>query len=831
MGSPAPYFFQERAMSGCIIALLAVVCVIASEQPVPTVPKTDYELVDDFSYSQQHAQRLWKPMAGSKPVSVVEFGGRKALRMPCNFRGTRFDRASWDRELKLDLAMCKGIQLLFYSRDTSPVSSFSMYLHSGDGWYRCRFDAPVSAGWTRIKIHKKSADIEGRPAGWGKIDTIRISAWRGRDVDTEFYIAGLGLFGTGEKVVIIRGDSAASRAPGEVKGIKQYTNVMARFLDRAGLSYIVLSDLDVTAERLKASKLVILPLNPGMPDNVADGIAKFLQAGGKLLACYSLTDRLEPVVGIRSGPHVRQKYQGYFVSIRPSDEPLKGVPAITRQGSWNIQQASAVKGRSRVAAWWHNNEGQSTGKPAIVVSNNCIFLTHVLIPDDAANKLQLLLAMVGELVPELWREAAKGCLDRLGRFGPYNDYNSAEQSIRKLASGGSPALPALDRAVRLRNRSLALLSEGKFSEAIVAAEKAQEFMIDAYCLAQEPLAGEHRAFWCHSAFGVAGMTWDQAIKLLSENGFTAILPNMLWGGVAFYESDVLPVSPAVEEKDDQITLCLAACKKYDIECHIWKVNYNMGGATDKKFMVRMKAQGRTQVNYNGSSSDRWLCPSDPDNRKLEIESMLEVARKYDVDGLHFDYIRYPGKEGCFCKGCRLRFEKAIGGKVKNWPDDVRNKEELSEKWLDFRRQQITAVVAAVAQRAKESRPDIKISAAVFRDWPVDRNSVGQDWKLWCDRGYLDFVCPMDYTPSSSHFRRMVEQQLTWAGKVPCYPGIGLSVWSDPTDICKLIEQINITRQLGTGGFTIFNFSRSEAGDVLPLLGKGMTRKELRVRLP
>ncbi|GAH04111.1 unnamed protein product [marine sediment metagenome] len=140
-------------------------------------------------------------------------------------------------------------------------------------------------------------------------------------------------------------------------------------------------------------------------------------------------------------------------------------------------------------------------------------------------------------------------------------------------------------------------------------------------------------------------------------------------------------------------------------------------------------------------------------------------------------------------------------------------------------------MAAVAQRAKKIRPDIKISAAVFRDWPVDRNSVGQDWKLWCERGYLDFVCPMDYTAQSSHFRRMVEQQLTWAGKVPCCPGIGLSVWSDPTDICKLIEQINITRQLGTGGFTIFNYSRTEAAEVLPLLGKGMTQKELRVRLP
>lgn len=821
-------------MSGRIIVVFVVVCVISSvsvSQPPPSVPETNYELVDDFSYSQRHAQRVWKPMAGSKPVSVVNLGSRKVLRMPCNFRGTKFDRASWDRELKLDLTMCKGIQFLFYCRDTSPVSSFSIYFHSGDGWYRCGFDAPVSAGWSTIKIHKKAADLEGRPGGWGKVDTIRISAWRGRDVDTEFYIAALGMFGTDGKIVIIRGDSAASKAAGEAKAIKQYSNVMARFLERAGLSYIVLSDLDVSAERLKGRKLIILPHNPNMPANVADEIAKFLRAGGKLIACYSLPNRLEPVVGIRSGLHVRQKYEGYFASIRPSAEPLDGVAAITRQGSWNIQQASVVKGRSRVAAWWHNDKGQSTGKPAIVVSDNCIYLTHVLIADDPANKLQLLLAMVGNLVPELWREAAKGRIDRIGRFGPYDDYNSASRGIMKLSPEAvSSTSGPLDLAAGTRGAALRFLSEGKFSEAIVYAERAQKAMVEAYCLAQKPLAGEHRAFWCHSAFGVAGMTWDQAIKLLAENGFTAILPNMLWGGVAFYKSDLLPVSPAVEDKGDQITLCVAACKKYDIECHIWKVNYNMGWAADKKFLAKMKTEGRTQVNYNGSSNDRWLCPSHPDNQKLEIESMLEVARKYDVDGLHFDYIRYPGKDGCFCKGCRLRFEKAIGRKVRNWPDDVRNKEELSEKWLDFRRQQITAVVAAVAQRAKKSRPDIKISAAVFRNWPIDRNSVGQDWKLWCDRGYLDFVCPMDYTADSSHFRRMVEQQLTWAGKVSCYPGIGLSVWSDPTDICKLIEQINMSRQLGTGGFTIFNFGRTEAGDVLPLLGKGMTRKQLRVRL-
>jgi uncharacterized lipoprotein YddW (UPF0748 family) len=810
------------------IAALFLSCAFPSvtfAQSVPSIPKPDYKIVDDFSYAQQAAAAVWEPMTGSKQVSVVDTDGGKALRMQCNFRGTKIERASWDYSIKLDLTMCNGLQFLFYCPDPSPVANFAVYLHSGDGWYRGGFDAPASDGWAAVRIDKDATNIEGRPAGWGKVDTIRISAWRGQDIGTEFYIATLGVFGTAGQIVIVRGDSAASKAPDELDSVRQYTQIMSDFLDQAGLSHVILSDYDVTLDRLKGIKLLILPHNPSMPDKVVSEIAKFLQAGGKLIACYTLPRPLESITGIRIGPHVRQAYQGNFASIRPSAEPLNAMPAVTEQASWNIREASAVEGRSRVAALWYDGKGQSTGKAAIIDGQNCIFLTHVLLADNPANKMQLLLAMAGELVPELWRQAAEGCLEKVGRLGPYDNYDSAKKGIIKLALGDRQTLEALKKATQFHTQSLALLSERKFPQVITAAEQSQQSLINAYCTAQKPLPGEHRAFWCHSAFGVAGMTWDQAVKILVDNGFTAVMPNMMWAGAAFYKSDVLPVAVAVENQGDQIDLCLAACKKYGVECHVWKVNYNMGWATDKKFIEQMKAEGRTQVNYDGTSNDRWLCPSNPKNQRLEVESMLEVARKYDVDGLHFDYIRYPGDEGCFCKGCRERFEITIGKKVLNWPADVRNEEGLREKWLDFRRRQITKVVAAVSQQARKIRPGIKISAAVFRNWPVDRNTVGQDWKLWCDRGYLDFVCPMDYTDSNSHFQRMVTQQLTWAGKVPCFPGIGLSTWSDPSDICELIEQINITRKLGTGGFTIFNYSPNEANKILPLLGKGITRME------
>jgi uncharacterized lipoprotein YddW (UPF0748 family) len=811
-----------------IVTVLFVASVVSpslTAGEIPPLPATTHEVMDDLSYSQQTAQSLWQPMGGTQPVSIVDVQGGKALKMPCHFQNNRVERASWDRRIDLDLAWRTGVQFLFYCRDATGVSNFTVYLHSGDGWYRGDFHPSSTTAWTAVQIQKKDMAVEGRPAGWGQVDTIRISAWRGQDVDIEFYIAAVGLFGKGGQIALIRNDSVAASAPGELDSVRRYTDVMAQFLDRAGLSYVVASDVDVTAERLKGTSLVILPYNPRMPDSPVDALARFLRERGKLIACYHLPKDLEPAVGIRNGGHVSQKYAGYFSSIRPAQKSLEGMPPVTGQNSWNINEMSPVGEKSYIAAWWHAGDGQSTGKPALLVSDNCVCLTHVLLPDDRANKLRLLLAMAGHLVPELWREAASGAMERIGRIGPYESYDAAYRGIQELATSPSDASSALQSADERRKQGLTLLSEGRFSQALIAAEEAQQFMIHAYCLAQTPSAGEHRAFWCHSAFGVEGMDWDRAVKLLADNGFTAVLPNMLWGGVAFYRSDVLPTSPTVGERGDQIELCVAACRKYGVQCHVWKVNYNMGSATDKAFVAQKKAEGRTQIKADGSSNDRWLCPSHPQNQKLEIESMLEVARKYEVDGLHFDYIRYPDRDGCFCPGCRARFETAIRRKIKNWPAEVRNEGELATKWLDFRRQQITAVVAAVAERARQIRPGIRISAAVFQNWPVDRDAVGQDWRLWCEQGYLDFVCPMDYTPSGSHLEHLVQQQLGWAGKVPCYPGIGLSTWSDSTDICRLIEQINVTRQLKTGGFTIFNYGPAEATQILPLLGAGMTRRK------
>ncbi len=809
---------MRKALLALCLGLAGAGCATA----VPPPPKATGSLVDDLGGAD--AAAAWKPMWGTEPAAVVEIGGRRALRLPSNLKGTKIDRASWDRAVQLDLTACRGLRFDPGCRNGNPISSCSLDLHSGSGWYSGRCSPISKTGGSRGRIEKTDTRIEGQPAGWATIDTIRISAWRGRDEDTEFYIANLALDGADAPIAIIRGESVAATSPGEAKSVNAFALAVARTLDDLGLPYAVISDLDVNAARLKGKTIAILPHNPQMPDAVADELIRFLDGGGKLLAFYTLHTKLAERIGVAGGAHIRQAYRGHFASIRKAGEGLPGMPEATGQMSWNVRDTRPAEGRSRVVAAWFDDKGKSTGHPAIIASANSVFMTHVLLGDDPTNKQRLVLAMLGHLEPKLWEQAARTRIRRIGTFGPYAGFEEAARGTRKAARRNDTALAAVKRAAELRDQAAALLAERKFAEAMTAAGQAHDATIEAHCLAQRPLKGEHRAWWCHSAFGVAGMTWDEAIKTLADNGFTAILPNMLWGGTAYYKSTVLPVAPEVAEQGDQIALCVAACKKYGVECHVWKVNWNMSHRAPKAFTERMRREGRIQVGFDGTPRPTWLCPSHPENQRLEIDSMVEVAAKYDVDGIHFDYIRYPGPHSCFCPGCRERFERLIGRKVKSWPADVRSDKALEQKWLDFRRANITTVVAAVSERARKVKPKIQISAAVFRNWIVDRDKVGQDWKLWCERGYVDFVCPMDYTPYNVQFETMVKQQLAWAGKTPCYPGIGLSTWAQ-RDVVKLIEQIRITRRLGTKGFTIFNYAAPEARDIAPLCGKGITRKD------
>jgi uncharacterized lipoprotein YddW (UPF0748 family) len=789
---------------------------------LPAFAQESTAVIDAGSYANDAtAQAAWRPMAGTSPVAAVESDGKPALRFPCDFGNSRdVQRASWDRSLDLDLSGCRGVSFDFLCRDASPVSHFSLYFQSGAGWYAGTFH-PESTGWNRITVETSDMSAEGQPAGWASIRTIRISAWRGSDDSTEFFLRDfrkVGVPGADTRVALIRCDSANRSGSGERPGTQRFLETVAEQFQALGIGYATLSDLDVTSAVLKPFRLVVLPHNPTMPEPTVSAIGHFLEDGGRLLTFYGMPASLREPAGIEAGPFLRPEEPGGFAAMRFAEDALPGAPALVKQNSWNIREPKAVSGASRVLAEWLDANGQPTGRAAVVASSNAIEMSHVLLDDDAANQRQMLLAMAGQLVPELWQQSAVAAIDQIGRLGGLDGFATAEAAIRQVAAPDSAALPLLEATRRLRLEAIAHQKAGRYPEACAHAKDAAAKMLEAFAAAQKPLPGEFRAFWCHSAFGVPGLSWDDAIARLADNGFTAILPNLLWGGVTFYPSRVLPVSPQVTTRGDQLAECLAACRKHGIKIHVWKVNWNLGSAPEF-FVDRMRQENRLQAS-SGGNVEPWLCPSHPDNQKLEIDSLVEVVQHYPVDGIHFDYIRYPNGDHCFCTGCRDRFRESVGAESIHWPEDALRDGRYRREWLDWRRANITGVVRAVSEQARAVRPEVQLSAAVFRNWPFDRDSVGQDWKLWCDRGYLDFVCPMDYTTSDVQLRNWAVKQVEWAGNTPCYPGIG--AWKLTPD--RVIGQIKITRELNTGGFVLFNYTPSAAHELVPLLGRGITKE-------
>ena len=335
-------------------------------------------------------------------------------------------------------------------------------------------------------------------------------------------------------------------------------------------------------------------------------------------------------------------------------------------------------------------------------------------------------------------------------------------------------------------------------------------------------ADEFRAFWCHSAKGLGkGYDWDSSIAFLKRHGFNTILANLAWGGCAAYPSDRIAFREDLEKGHDYFAECAAACRRHGVAFHVWKVCWSYKWHTPADEVAKMRREGRFIRTVDGAELQE-LCPSHPDNIRHEIDTFVEIARKRP-DGIHFDYVRYPDSRSCFCDGCRQRFEAKLGKSVDGWPKTFRKDPTLAKAWREFRCANVTALVRGVAEEVRRVAPGVKISAAVFEDFKITPENLGQDWRKWMEAGLLDFVCPMDYTDSPIRFARLLEYQAEINRKAPVYPGIGLSSTGAGVEgrARRVAEQIALARQHGYHGFTVFNFDGA-AVEVLPKLALGPT---------
>ncbi|MEQ8328892.1 MAG: family 10 glycosylhydrolase [Longimicrobiales bacterium] len=208
----------------------------------------------------------------------------------------------------------------------------------------------------------------------------------------------------------------------------------------------------------------------------------------------------------------------------------------------------------------------------------------------------------------------------------------------------------------------------------------------------------------------------------------------------------------------------------------------------------------------------YSSPSDPAVQERVYSVWMDLVERYDLDGLHFDYVRYPSGEFDYSRGALERFRAWVSPRLP--PERVRELDAAAARdpyawvdalpgpWGEFRRAQITTLVERIYHGVKARRPDLTVSAAVFANRVDAYRNRYQDWPRWLDEGILDVVVPMAYSTDDARFREQIRdargaadrRERVWAGVGAYLNGV------DGT-----LSKVRIARDEGAGGVILFSY--------------------------
>ena len=322
--------------------------------------------------------------------------------------------------------------------------------------------------------------------------------------------------------------------------------------------------------------------------------------------------------------------------------------------------------------------------------------------------------------------------------------------------------------------------------------------------ARQARPGERRfAFARVTALSLRG-DWEETAAFLQKVGFTDLLACVARGGHVYYDSKYLNKSATLAADRDSVREGVAACRRHGIRYHAGKATWNAEHEdTPEEFLAQIRAEQRFQVNGSGKEV-RWLCPTDPRNRELELNVLKEMAA-LGVDGIHLDYARYRDGNSCFCERCMRRLSERIGRTVSS-AAEVKADAALMDEWIRLRVENITGLVKDIADFVRANYPGMEISASTGRTPDMGLLGRAQDWPDWARKGYLDFVSPMNYWWSPAVYRYILAQQIRHLNgtntKLYPYIGIDCSKYSRlPAD--SFLRELDCIRENGLGGFAVF----------------------------
>ena len=283
---------------------------------------------------------------------------------------------------------------------------------------------------------------------------------------------------------------------------------------------------------------------------------------------------------------------------------------------------------------------------------------------------------------------------------------------------------------------------------------------------------------------------------------------------AFYDSKIEPWSEYLTGRMgkapspfyDPLEFAVAEAHKRGLELHAWFNPYRARlrdlktPVADNHVTVTHPELVRTYGKY------LWLDPAEPGTREYSLSVVMDVVRRYDIDGVHFDDYFYP-------------YPEKVGDREINFPDDVpwKRYQENGGKLMraDWRRDNVDRFVHSVYEAIKKEKPWVKFGISPFGIWRPSHppqisgfdsyDKLYGDSRKWLGEGWLDYCAPQLYWPVDQKAQSFPALLQWWASQNTRHrtllAGMKVNGWKGVSDDAKeMAHEIELTRdQSGASG--------------------------------
>lgn len=269
---------------------------------------------------------------------------------------------------------------------------------------------------------------------------------------------------------------------------------------------------------------------------------------------------------------------------------------------------------------------------------------------------------------------------------------------------------------------------------------------------------------------------------LQRAGVNLVLMQSRVRASTIYQSDIEPWdknltgTPGKYPGYDPLQFAIEQCHARGMQIHSWVVTLPIG-PWNSYAAKRMREKHPELLRRIGK--DGYIDPENTGTAAYIAAICAEIVRKYDVDGIHLDYIRYPDAWKMPANRARCR-------------------------------ENITRIVRAVNMAIKQEKPWVMLSCSPVgkhddltrfssRGWNA-RTAVAQDAQQWLKEGLMDAEFPMIYFRGDNFYPFALDWQENANGRIIA-PGLGI-YFMHPSEgrwnLTDVQRQMNYLRQIGLG---------------------------------